>query len=448
MSWAGSGAFGAVRGLTTRGRAFVAVGLVCVLVAVLIGQRDLLRVGLLLTALPLISAWVVARARYRLACTRRLEPPRVAAGDSAAVALRLDNVSRLPTGLLLVEDRVPYLLGSRPRFVLERVEPRGHREVTYTVRSDVRGRFPLGPLSLRLTDPFGMCELSRSFTAVDRLTVTPQVHPLPTVSLGGEWGGSGESRARSLAAAGEDDIGTREYRYGDPLHRVHWRTTARRGEIMVRREEQPWQSRATVLLDSRARAHRGEGPGSSFEWAVSAAASIAVHLVRHGYAVRLLTDSGGSVSSAAHEPDSVGADFEGLLLDALAVIETSTVTGLGEVGTALQRGGGEGLLVAVLGALDLDQAQDLARLHRSTGTAVAVLLDVSSWLGGPPRPRAGVAGPALHAGQEAAASLLGAGGWRVIRVDAATSLAAVWPAASRSFGQRTATAGSGAGGGA
>ena len=113
--------------------------------------------------------------------------------------------------------------------------------------------------------------------------------------LAGEWTGSGESRSRSLASAGEDDAGTREYRQGDDLRRVHWRSTARLGQLMVRREEQPWQARCTVLLDTRSTAHGGEGPGSSFEWAVSAAASVAVHLVRHGYFVRLVTDTGAAV---------------------------------------------------------------------------------------------------------------------------------------------------------
>ena len=75
-----------------------------------------------------------------VAAPARLRPARPPA-RRRAVTLRLENISRLPTGLLLVEDRVPYVLGSRPRFVLDRVEPRGRREVTYTVRSDVRGRY-------------------------------------------------------------------------------------------------------------------------------------------------------------------------------------------------------------------------------------------------------------------------------------------------------------------
>jgi len=417
------GVRGALQGLTTRGRSFLAAGGATAAAAVILGQRDLLRVGVLVMALPLVSAWVVARTRYRLACTRRLEPARVAAGQQADVVVRLDNVSRLPTGLLLVEDRVPYALGSRPRFVLEKVEPRGHRAVSYGVRSDVRGRFAIGPLSLRLTDPFGLCELQRAFTATDALTVTPVVHPLEAVPLGGEWTGSGESRSRSVASAGEDDVATREYRHGDALHRVHWRSTARYGELMVRREEQPWQARATVLLDARARAHRGEGGASSFEWAISAAASVGVHLVRRGYAVRLVTDSGANVASAAHSPDGVGSDFEGLLLDALAVIPSSSGSTLRDVAPMLRRGG-DGLLVAILGDLDLDQAAELARVAHAT-TAVALVLDVASWTPGARHSQRGASA------SERAATLLERSGWRVVRVHAGDSIATIWPQAAR-----------------
>src|SRR5947209_9048920 len=93
------------------------------------------------------------------------------------------------------------------------------------------------------------------------------------------------SVSRSIATAGEDDAATREYRLGDDLRRIHWRSTARRGELMVRREEQPWQSRAVLLLDCRQSAHQGDGPLSSFEWSVSAAASIGLHLAHGGFTV-------------------------------------------------------------------------------------------------------------------------------------------------------------------
>ncbi len=229
----------ALGGLTTRGRSFVAAGLAAAACSYVLGQSDLLRVGLLLALLPLVCVAVLYRTRYRVAGSRRLAPSRVPAMSEARVHLRVDNVSRVPTGLLMLQDRVPYVLGPRPRFVLDRVEPGGHREVSYRVRSDLRGRYPLGPLQLRLTDPFGMVELTRSFSAFDTLTVVPRVEPLPAVRLAGESSGYGESRTRALAFSGEDDVIPRGYRHGDDLRRVHWRSTAKYGELMVRREEQP-----------------------------------------------------------------------------------------------------------------------------------------------------------------------------------------------------------------
>ncbi|HEX2772294.1 MAG TPA: DUF58 domain-containing protein, partial [Micromonosporaceae bacterium] len=253
----------ALRGLTTRGRSFLAAAGAAALSAMILGERDLLRVAVLLAVLPLFAAAYVGRNRYKLSCTRSLDPRRVPVGTSSRVVLRLQNLSRLPTGTLMLEDRLPYALGSRPRVVLERLGAHQASSVAYTVRADVRGRYEIGPLVVRLTDPFGLCELTRAFPSVDRLTVVPQVVPLPNVRVAGEYAGTGESRARSVAVHGEDDAATREYRRGDDLRRVHWKSTARTGELMVRREEQPWESWATVVLDTRMAAHRGEGPTAS-----------------------------------------------------------------------------------------------------------------------------------------------------------------------------------------
>ncbi|MET8160938.1 DUF58 domain-containing protein [Sphaerisporangium sp. NPDC005289] len=407
-----------LRALTSRGRSFLASGAAALLCAFFLGEHDLLRVSVLIIALPLIAALVVARTRYRLSCARRLDPARVEVGSDSTVTVRLENVTRLPTGLLLIEDTVPYAVGTRPRFVLDRVESQGVREIDYKVRSDLRGRFPIGPLSVRIADPFGLVELTRAFTATDTLMVIPEVVPLPHVRLSGELTGGGDSRSTSVAAAGDDDIGPREYRQGDDLRRVHWRSTARYGELMVRREEQQWQSRGALLLDTRRHAHRGEGPRSSFEVGVSAAASIGMQLAREGLGLRLVTDQG-----AQHLPDSGGGHA---LLDALAVVRQSTARSLESGVTALRQGGGDGLIVAVLGDLDAEEAQALARLRTGGVTGVAVMLDVRGWQQTPAHH------PQVDESFETARAVLAGSGWRVVRLPAGTSLAAVWQEAGQS----------------
>ncbi|MCH0542559.1 DUF58 domain-containing protein [Streptomyces sp. MUM 203J] len=371
------GVRGALGGLTTRGRSFLAAGVAAAVCAYALGQADLLRVGLLLAVLPLVAVLTLYRTRYRVTASRLLSPQRVPAGAEARVRLRMDNVSRLPTGLLMLQDQVPYVLGPRPRFVLDRVEPGGKREVSYRVRSDLRGRYPLGPLQLRLSDPFGMCELTRSFSSRDLLTVVPRTEALPPVRLAGETPGYGDGRQRSLAQAGDDDVIPRGYRHGDDLRRVHWRSTARYGELMVRREEQPQQARCTVLLDTRAAGYTGGGPGSAFEWAVSGAASVVTHMMERGYAVRLLTDTGdvlpGDAAAASDGFTGSGQDAAeavGLMMDLLSEVDHSDEDGLSGAYEVV-RGGGQGLLVAFLGDLDEEQVALAGACAGRAGAAVA-----------------------------------------------------------------------------
>ncbi|MFJ1866838.1 DUF58 domain-containing protein [Streptomyces sp. NPDC088097] len=388
-------------GLTTRGRSFLAAGAAAAACAYVLGQGQLLRVGLLLVVLPLICVLALHRTRHRVTGSRRLTPGRVPAGGEARVQLRLENVSRVPTGLLMLQDRVPYVLGPRPRFVLDRVESGGRREVSYRVRSDLRGRYPLGPLQLRLTDPFGLVELTRSFSTYDTLTVVPRTQPLPPVRMTGEANGYGDGARRSLALSGDDDVIPRGYRRGDDLRRVHWRSTARYGELMVRREEQPQRSKATVLLDTRGVAYEGAGPDSAFEWAVSAAASTLLHVLEQGFSVRLLTDTGDSVpgGSGGHGFEAKGAsggqesaEAAGLMMDTLAIVAHSEGAGLSRAHDALRGGGsgfassgGDGLLIAFLGDLDEVQTEMVARMRQRSAGAVAFVLDSALWAGEPSR---------------------------------------------------------------
>lgn len=408
--------------LTLRGRSFLGAGIAATLCSLLLGERILLRIGLLLLVLPVAAALVVARTKYRLTARRALESPRVPAGHATTVTLRLENVSRLPTGLLLIEEAVPYQLGSAPRFVLDRVEPRGAREISYTLRSDVRGRFQIGPLSVRLADPFGLVELTRSFARVDKLVVTPAVQPLPDVHLTGEWTGGGDSHSHTIAAAGEDDAATREYRHGDDLRRVHWKTTAKRGELMVRREEQHWQSRCTLFLDTRHRAYHGEGPGSAFEYAVSAAASIGVALARKGFGLQLTTDAGVTLTGHDGLADAGGGPLEGMLLEELAVVRSSRRLDLAQGIGGGRISAGDGLLVAVLGMLDDDDTDLVARLRQGRGTGIAVLVDSMSWASTKVRE----ADAARYADT---VRRLRTAGWRVVPVGYGQALAKAWPLA-------------------
>jgi len=218
-----------VGGLTRRGRAFGWCGLLVLVLAVVIGQTDLLRIAVLLLTLPLVAALILARARLTLLAERSLGSRRITAGSTARVSLLLRNTGRLPTGVLLGEDRLPAELGPSPRFVLERMSARWQHRLSYPVECDLRGRYPVGPLTIRVTDPFGLVEQTTRFAETDTLLVVPRVIPLPTLPVPGEQASTGESTVRALTSVGDQDLTVREYHQGDDLRRVHWRSTARRG---------------------------------------------------------------------------------------------------------------------------------------------------------------------------------------------------------------------------
>jgi hypothetical protein len=224
----------------------------------------------------------------------------------------------------------------------------------------------------------------------------------------------------------------RAYRDGDELRRVHWRSTARYGELMVRREEQRWRNRAMVLLDTRRDAHSGSGVSSSFEFAVSAAASIGVHLARSGMDGQLVTDQG---------PVSGTGVFEDVLLDALSVMSMSRGESLAG-GLAAMRASGGGLLIVVAGRMSAAVARQLAAARHSGGQAIALLLATSSWSGhtagnGSGHGRNGngngknggrMPGTGLPVFPETAeaAGILTRAGWHVVSADAATPLTSAW----------------------
>ena len=215
--------------------------------------------------------------------------------------------------------------------------------------------------------------------------------PLTRPPLAGSWLGDSDQGRRSIAASGDDDAAPRAYRTGDSLHRVHWRSTARYGELMVRREEQFWRNTASLFLDTR----RTGYSNAMFELAVTAAASIGVHLAGEGFDARLVTELGEVARQGS---------FRDTLLDTLAV-RPALPRASGSRPGIRALGSGDGQLIAVLGELTAGQAQELSAARRGTTPALALIL--SRGPSGPPR---------------SARRTLTAAGWRVAVVPDAARL--------------------------
>lgn len=380
------------RGLTVRGWAFLAVAVAVTAAAVLAGQTDLLRVAVLLGGLPLLCLLYLWWAVPQVDVQRDVPEPGTQVGRSQHVTLRIRNPGRLPVGSLLLEEWVPTALGPAPRLVVPALAPGALAQMRYEIRPTRRGRYVLGPMVLRALDPFGLVRLGHPWAGSDTVVVRPRVVPLDRLGPVGALSDVGVSSRLAAAGVGERDLSVREYRIGDDPRHVHWKSSARRGELMVRQEELPHQPRASVLLDVR------EGEEAAFEWAVEAAASICLRLSQDGYSVRLLTDG--------HDAGWVGPsdpDLAALTLDRLAVVQAGAATDPAAAARVLASGG-DAVVVALLrpGALP-EQLLGLTQL----GLAALALVPASS-------------------GEPAELAALRAVGWSVTAAPAGTQLAPAW----------------------
>lgn len=384
-----------MQSLTARGRALVAAGLIGAGAGWGFGQSAVIAVAALLVTVPLIGVIVVRRSRFVLGTSRRVAPTSVAVGEEIEVVLTVENGSRLASGLLLLSDEVPEALGHPTRLLLDRVPAGAQRSERYRLTTKERGRTRIGPVSVLVTDPFGTASVVRSFTSTNPVLVTPVIVPLGTPGRSRSPGGRGESMFRSLAARGDDDLLPREHRPGDDFRQIHWRATARHGELMVRREEQAWHSSIVVILDDRDRAHAGSGPSSTFEWAVSAAASICLHYLRQGWRVTALTATGrvlvdvnnassaevdallGAFADVQRSPDPMAAAITGGVEGSTAVIAVlGRVTDDATRALARPMSGFAGCLVLEPGPLDYLRSQGWQVSPWSRGTSVA-----AAWAG-------------------------------------------------------------------
>ncbi len=409
-------------GFTTRASCLLAAGGTALACGLLLGIVDLARAGVLALAVPLLSALVVLRSRVLIANRRSAEPARAVAGETVTVHLTISNRSLLPTGSMMLEDQLPPQVRGNARFVLDGLLTRESRTVSYRMPRLPRGRYRAGPLHIRLTDPFHLIDVRRSFTATNEVLVAPVIEPVRQVDPPRSLDVGDDAGSHSIGARGADDASTREYNTGDPLRKIHWRTSARTGALMVRQEERPWQGKLNVLLDLRVAGHT-EGPAteavagderlrSSLEWAVSAAASLASYGILNGRDVSLLYD--------LTAPSPVPLIHSGQVGDHLATVRASSRPTLEPLEGLLVAMARESTIIAVLGALDPRSLRLLAGVHprATSSTALAVLLDTATWAKGPDAPPSRLDAP-VHT----AARVLRAAGWQIVVAGCSDSVA-------------------------
>jgi uncharacterized protein (DUF58 family) len=312
----------------------------------------------------------VRSTHFRVSASRQVRPGRVHAGGASRVELTVRNLANR-TPLLTARD--PFDGGRRwARFRIAPLSKGESGRAAYRLPTDQRGVFPLGPLSLSLSDPFRLASTSTTAAPATTLTVYPRiddVFPMPHAQ--GADATASAVHPTALSPSGDDFYALREYQTGDDLRRVHWPSTARlEDDLMVRQDELPWQGRGTILVDLRKVAHTPE----SFELAVSAAASVAYATYRAGSLVRLLATDGRDSGF------STGRGHIEAVLEYLAGVSPGNDAFLPGVIAGLRRSGnGGGLAVITTARASNDDLRGVAQLRGRFGSIVVVLFQRSAW---------------------------------------------------------------------
>jgi hypothetical protein len=402
------------------------VATVLLLAATAIDRREGLFLFIFLILLFTGSAVYVRTHRPRLTATRTFSPASVSVGETALVRTIVETRDADISALASWRDDVPPMFdgvpsGELPRRLLGSV--RGYRAVLeYELRSEHRGRFLIGPLRVTHGDPFGLVTTERRIADPQPLIVTPRVTLLSDAGLRSSSGDGAQHDLNMLATQRADELIAREYRAGDPLRRVHWRQTARRGELMVRQEEQEGDPEAALLLDTAfAAKNQAVGATSSahFERMVELTASLGIHLLDAGYAVSLVETATDATPFAdgtiPYRVSHFTPNDPGGLLDVLAQTERFGVSDLYDVSAGLhqviRRAGTVMPVFAVLGRLSPLGARSLVSTKVNADPAVVFLTRTG---GSKARPHFDEVRTLTDAG------------WRATLTDEHTSVMAAW----------------------
>ncbi len=311
-----------------------------------------------------VDAWV----------DRRTERAQV--GQEAQEVIEVRNRDFFPKLWLDIEDPSG-LPGHRSRRVVV-IPPRRSRNWIVDTPLLRRGLYDWGPLRITSSDPFGFFRRVREIGGAQQILVYPPVVDLPRFQVPpANLPGEGRFRRRTHYVT-PNASGVREYAPGDAFNRIHWRTTARTGELMVKTFELDPASDIYVILDMERRVHAGSGDESTEEYGVRIAASIARQYLVQNRTVGFITFG---LDLKTLEPER-GQQQLTRILETLATVRAVGDASLGNLLFEEQRRfGRHTTVVVVTSSTDDHWLTAIQSLTQRGVRAAVVLVDPSSFGG-------------------------------------------------------------------
>ncbi|HEX6358165.1 DUF58 domain-containing protein [Actinophytocola sp.] len=343
--------------MTARGVTTLVAAVVLVVLGLVAGYPVLVTLGAVAVG-AVVAALGVAGRRPRVEVVRELFPDRVERGGRAGITLRVHNPgSRRQAGFTAV-DRVGQ---DRVTVAVRALAAGSEQSYLNELPTGRRGRHEVGPLSLRRVDALGLGRSELLIGETATFWVYPRTHPVRAVA-GGLPLHHHDGEATESSPRGSLDIReVRAYLPGDEVRHLHWKATARTGQLMIRDYADPHQPRFTVLLDNRT------PPAAEFEEAVELTASLVVAAAGADHRCQLVTPSGVDVTTNS------GSDAVPRYLEELCVVARAEEADLPLVPAALARTGG-GTLVVVSATISPDDGAALVAIRPRYADVVVVAL--------------------------------------------------------------------------
>ena len=250
----------------------------------------------------------------------RYIPQQAYEGEKITVNIKIKNRISLFDCSIQIEDIFPASARAKSPTIYLNGIAKGEMRFSYQQECYKRGRYKIGPFKIKVFEPLGMFYLEKSLSVYSELIVYPrtfQVQSLPFI-LGHLAPRYGEQTTR-ISGNYEEFYGIREYQKEDGWRRIHWRSTARLSELMVKHFEQSSQWRATLVLDCAKTNNIGQGKENTFEYSIKILASLMKYLLHKNASFGFLADDGDNI----HLPMNKGRDHFYRIMDKLAVIESS-----------------------------------------------------------------------------------------------------------------------------
>lgn len=297
-------------------RLLILLGSIVLLIALNRGIVLLYGMVALIWAFALVM-WLVSKRNLRRVEAKASFPQHLHVDDETAVTFTLRKHGWLSAYLIELHADFPFSLEPQYLGIVRKL--RGTATLKLPLRCDLRGVYRIEGFGLRSGFPVGAFVQERSYRSDAQITVYPKLFAVRSFAPLGSGRKMNGGALMSPRRGGTEYAGVREYRRGDPRRAIHWKASARRRELVVREYEPPIDKMLTIMLDCSVQNNLGTGGETTFEYAVSIAASLAIYALNNGMHLNILGDARVPMRFI-----NVGAGSKTSLMEAFARVQADS----------------------------------------------------------------------------------------------------------------------------